>query len=272
MLPVLKPITERVNVSTFRGRRVGVDGFAWLHRGGYACALELATGAPTSGYLTHFLHRVNLLLHHGVVPVVVFDGAPLPMKADTNAERRASRAEARRAGEAALAVGDRRAATEYFQRCVTVTPEMVAAVMGALRPLGVDAMVAPYEADAQLAFLAATGAVDAVITEDSDLVVYGVPTLLFKMSKFGDADRIHSADLPDVPDPPMRHSTPDMLLWTAVLAGCDFSQVYPAWESSGPTDWCGSLQVIWGDCWRLFRPSRACGCHLPSSLTSTGLA
>lgn len=222
LLPVLKPITERVNVSTFRGRRVGVDGFAWLHRGGYACALELATGAPTSGYLTHFLHRVNLLLHHGVVPVVVFDGAPLPMKADTNAERRASRAEARRAGEAALAVGDRRAATEYFQRCVTVTPEMVAAVMGALRPLGVDAMVAPYEADAQLAFLAATGAVDAVITEDSDLVVYGVPTLLFKMSKFGDADRIHSADLPDVPDPPMRHSTPDMLLWTAVLAGCDF--------------------------------------------------
>lgn len=222
LLPVLRPITERVNVSTFRGRRVGVDGFAWLHRGGYACALELATGAPTSGYLTHFLHRVNLLLHHGVVPVVVFDGAPLPMKADTNAERRASRAEARRAGEAALAVGDRRAATEYFQRCVTVTPEMVAAVMGALRPLGVEAMVAPYEADAQLAFLAATGAVDAVITEDSDLVVYGVPTLLFKMSKFGDADRIRSADLPDVPDPPMRHSTPDMLLWTAVLAGCDF--------------------------------------------------
>lgn len=222
LLPVLRPITERVNVSTFRGRRVGVDGFAWLHRGGYACALELATGAPTSGYLTHFLHRVNLLLHHGVVPVVVFDGAPLPMKADTNAERRASRAEARRAGEAALAVGDRRAATEYFQRCVTVTPEMVAAVIGALRPLGVEAMVAPYEADAQLAFLAASGAVDAVITEDSDLVVYGVPTLLFKMSKFGDADRIHSADLPDVPDPPMRHTTPDMLLWTAVLAGCDF--------------------------------------------------
>ncbi|GAB0491288.1 hypothetical protein MMPV_002540 [Pyropia vietnamensis] len=222
LLPVLRPITERVNVSSFRGRRVGVDGFAWLHRGGYACALELATGAPTSGYLTHFLHHVNLLRHHGVIPVVVFDGAPLPMKADTNAERRASRAEAQRAGEAALAAGDRRAATEYFQRCVTVTPEMVAAVMGALRPLGIEAMVAPYEADAQLAFLAATGVVDAVITEDSDLVVYGVPTLLFKLSKYGDADRIRSVDLRDVPDPPMRHSTPDMLLWTAVLAGCDF--------------------------------------------------
>jgi len=222
LLPVLRPITERVNVSTLSGRRVGIDGFAWLHRGGYACALELATGTPTRAHITYFLHRINLLRHHGVVPVAVFDGAPLPMKADTNAERRAARAEAKRAGEAALASGDRRAAAEYFQRCVTVTPEMVASVLAELRPLGVEAMVAPYEADAQLAYLAASGVVDAVITEDSDLVVYGVPTLIFKMSKFGDAERIRTADLPDVPDPPMRHSTPDMLLWTAVLSGCDF--------------------------------------------------
>lgn len=34
-------------------------------------------------------------------------------------------------------------------------------------------MVAPYEADAQLAHLSRTGAVDAVITEDSDYLPYG---------------------------------------------------------------------------------------------------
>lgn len=34
-------------------------------------------------------------------------------------------------------------------------------------------MVAPYEADAQLAHLSRTGAVDAVITEDSDCLPYG---------------------------------------------------------------------------------------------------
>lgn len=36
-------------------------------------------------------------------------------------------------------------------------------------------IVAPYEADAQMAFLAISGAVHAVITEDSDLLTYGCP-------------------------------------------------------------------------------------------------
>jgi hypothetical protein len=35
--------------------------------------------------------------------------------------------------------------------------------------------VAPYEADAQMAYLARNGAVHAVITEDSDLLAYGCP-------------------------------------------------------------------------------------------------
>ena len=36
-------------------------------------------------------------------------------------------------------------------------------------------LVAPYEADAQMAFLALQGLVHAVITEDSDLIPYGCP-------------------------------------------------------------------------------------------------
>ncbi len=36
-------------------------------------------------------------------------------------------------------------------------------------------IVAPYEADAQMAFLALHGHVDLVITEDSDLIPYGCP-------------------------------------------------------------------------------------------------
>lgn len=35
--------------------------------------------------------------------------------------------------------------------------------------------MAPYEADAPMAFLARNGHVDLVITEDSDLIAYGCP-------------------------------------------------------------------------------------------------
>lgn len=39
--------------------------------------------------------------------------------------------------------------------------------------MGVDVIVAPYEADAQLAYLNRTRIADYVITEDSDLVLFG---------------------------------------------------------------------------------------------------
>lgn len=44
-----------------------------------------------------------------------------------------------------------------------------------LKQENVQYIVAPYEADAQLTFLAISGQVDVVITEDSDLIPFGCP-------------------------------------------------------------------------------------------------
>ena len=41
--------------------------------------------------------------------------------------------------------------------------------------------MAPYEADAQLAYLERIGLVDGIITEDSDLLVFGCKKVLFKL-------------------------------------------------------------------------------------------
>ena len=46
-------------------------------------------------------------------------------------------------------------------------------VIKALHKLGVDVLVAPYEADAQLAYLNKINVAQIVITEDSDLVLFG---------------------------------------------------------------------------------------------------
>ena len=47
--------------------------------------------------------------------------------------------------------------------------------MQALKGIGVEYVVAPYEADAQMAHMALSGQVQGVITEDSDLLAYGCP-------------------------------------------------------------------------------------------------
>lgn len=72
-----------------------------------------------------------------------------------------------------MSKGDKRGAYEHYQKCVDVTPKMAFNLIKALQMINVQYIVSPYEADAQLAYLARNNMVDAVITEDSDLIPYG---------------------------------------------------------------------------------------------------
>lgn len=55
----------------------------------------------------------------------------------------------------------------------------------ALHKIDVDVLVAPYEADAQLAYLSKKNLVQLIITEDSDLIIFGCKRILFKMRHDG---------------------------------------------------------------------------------------
>lgn len=50
-------------------------------------------------------------------------------------------------------------------------------------------MVAPYESDSQLAEYRRLGIIDAVVSEDSDLLVYGINTI-FKLKLNGKCDYV----------------------------------------------------------------------------------
>lgn len=56
----------------------------------YSCSMELSLdmeGGKKLQYLSYFMHRINLLRHYKITPVVVFDGGNLPCKAATEDER-----------------------------------------------------------------------------------------------------------------------------------------------------------------------------------------
>lgn len=73
-----------------------------------------------------------------------------------------------------------------FQRCLEITPWMAKQVIEELKKEGFRYLVAPYEADAQLAYLERSGAVSAVVSEDSDLIVFGCRRVLFKLDQYGE--------------------------------------------------------------------------------------
>ena len=160
LLGLLEEAVHDVHISELRGRRVAVDGYCWLHKATYSCALELCTSEATDRFLGFCGAMLDMLEHFGVAPLVVLDGGPLPSKAGQEDLRRRRRDENQRKGREALAAGSRAAAVAHFQRAVDVTPRMAAMFEALLRWRGVPFIVAPFEADAQLAFLQTTGAVD----------------------------------------------------------------------------------------------------------------
>lgn len=71
-----------------------------------------------------------------------------------------------------------------MRRAVDVTHEMAVEVIRECRKRNVDCIVAPYEADAQLAYFSIKGIAQVVLTEDSDLMLFGCKTVSKLITKF----------------------------------------------------------------------------------------
>ncbi|KAJ9153242.1 hypothetical protein P3X46_026706 [Hevea brasiliensis] len=121
------------------------------------------------------MHRVNLLRHYGVKPILVFDGGLLPMKIEQENKRARARRENLARAIEHESNGNSAAAYECYQKAVDISPSIAHELIQILKQENVSYVVAPYEADAQMTFLAVSKQVDAVITEDSDLVPFGCP-------------------------------------------------------------------------------------------------
>ena len=47
LLPLLSSVTKDIHISEYKGKRVAIDAYVWLHRGAYACAKELCLNEST---------------------------------------------------------------------------------------------------------------------------------------------------------------------------------------------------------------------------------
>ena len=182
------------NISQFKNKTIAVDASSWLYKACY-CASERLVEAIEADRIDHVCEKIlckymikrceELLTFAGIRRIrLVFDGKRCPLKAGTNKEREARRqrnlAEARRLS----GLGMKDQALDKYKACVTTRPWMADSVAKAVAQkwkkrngfISVEPQVtcvfSPYEADAQLVKLCMDGLADAVVTEDSDLLVY----------------------------------------------------------------------------------------------------
>ncbi|CAM8900394.1 unnamed protein product [Rhodiola kirilowii] len=227
LLPLLKSIMVPIHIKELEGSCVAVDTYSWLHKGALSCSTDLCKGIPTTRHIDYCMFRVNLLRHHGVKPVMVFDGGLLPMKGDQENKRARSRKENLACAIEHEADGNSTAAFECYQKAVDISPAIAYELIQVLKRENVCYVVAPYEADAQLTFLAITKQVEAVITEDSDLIPFGCPRIIFKMDKFGQGVQFHKSMLQRNKDISFMGFSQQMVLEMCIMSGCDYLQSLP---------------------------------------------
>lgn len=195
--------TKKGNLRDYRGRSIAVDSSSWLHRSVYSVSEQYVESMErkfldsncvkvSSNYvITRCYEMLNKFHVAGIF--LVMDGKRCPLKANESADREERRQQNLKEARAFKQGGLRYKAEEKYKMCIKIRDELTHAVMDAVAKRfrddnRVTLLWSPYEADAQLARLCLDQKAHAVITEDSDVLVYSAAAraafpVLFKLDR-----------------------------------------------------------------------------------------
>lgn len=228
LLPQLKPIQNPVSLLRYEGLTLGIDGYAWLHRAACCCSYELANGLPTAKYLQFFIKKLGMLRSFKIEPFLIFDGDAIGVKEDTEVKRREKRIENKAIADRLWNMGEKSSAMDYYQKCVDVTPEMAKCIIDYCKVNRIQYIVAPFEADAQMVYLEKQQIIHGIISEDSDLLIFGCRKLITKLNDFGECIEICRDDYGKLPKKfPLSQLTDDEVRLMVCLSGCDYTAGVP---------------------------------------------
>ncbi|CAJ1940442.1 unnamed protein product [Cylindrotheca closterium] len=262
--------TEKGNMTQFQGRRIAIDTSSWLHKSVYSVSETYVESTErncvdpkcilvSSRYIRKRCEELLKVFKVAEI-FLVMDGKRCPLKVNESAEREHRRQQNLREARVYKRNGRNDKAEEKYKMCIKIKDELTHEVMAEVsKAFGgsrkVSVIWSPYEADAQLAKLCVDQMADAVVTEDSDVLVYSVAArvafpVIFKLDRTsGVCDIISMAWLLDPPKVQQigkaRSALEGLLLNFAsreskrpgfgarlfvqgcVLAGCDYAHSLP---------------------------------------------
>ncbi len=217
------------------GRTLAVDGYNAVYQ--FLATLRQRDGqlfSDAEGRVTSHLmgvfYRTTSLLREGVLPLWVFDGKPPERKAGTIRQRIATKEKAEGEWQKALAAGDLETARRKAAQTSRLTRPMVEELVRLLAALGVPALQAPGEGEAQAAFMAAKGTVWAAASEDYDSLLFGAPRLVRGLAARGRGATSPGAQLIDRGDLLLTLGIDaEELILLGILVGTDFNDGVPGY-------------------------------------------
>lgn len=55
LLNLLRPVTKKEHISTFRDKKIGIDAMPWIYKGCYSCTYELNQEIESVNFLYYLL-------------------------------------------------------------------------------------------------------------------------------------------------------------------------------------------------------------------------
>lgn len=178
----------RIDLDDVCGRWVAVDAFNTIYQ--FLSIIRQHDGTPlmdssgrVTSHLSGILYRITNLVEAGARIAFVFDGEPPEQKGRVLSERSDVREKAEILWEEARAAGED--GFRYAQAASRVNEEIIADSMRLLLAMGIPAIQAPSEGEAQAAFMAMRGDVHYAATQDYDALLFGSPRVVRNLTVTG---------------------------------------------------------------------------------------
>ncbi len=180
---------REIELNELANRIVAIDAYNTLYQ--FLSIIRQPDGTPLTdskgritSHLSGLIYRTTNLIEIGVKPVFVFDGRPPQFKATTLEERATTRQRAEEAWiEAKATVSEE--AFKYAQASARLTQEMISEAKALIGYMGLPAIQAPSEGEAQASFMVLSGDADYAASQDYDSLLFGSPKLVRNLTITG---------------------------------------------------------------------------------------
>ncbi len=207
------------------GASAAVDAFNWLHR--YLSIIvqytdrsvyttEDGTEVPN---LIGLVQGLPKFFDHGLLPVFVFEGKAIALKEPELAARLERRLAAEELAEEAEAAGDEIEAARLRSQAQRIIPAIEQTTRELIDRLDIPYLDAPTEAEAQASHMARIGAVDYVVSDDYDCLLYGAPLTVRQFTSKGEPECMDFEATLEAHE--INH---EQLVAIAILCGTDYNE------------------------------------------------
>jgi len=179
--------SKEISIEYLRGKKLVVDAFNMLYqflttiRQRDGSLLTNSSGKVTS-HLSGLFFRISKLMKQDLKLAFVFDGKPPELKKQERQRRAEIKKSAERKYQEAVDEGDIELMRKYASRTTKLTAEMIEEAKSLIKAFGLPIIDAPSEGEAQAAHMVKNHEFYALISQDTDSLIFGSPRMIKNLS------------------------------------------------------------------------------------------